>query len=557
MNNLTQREKILIYAVLSILPIVILFFGFNWFMNQLQAKSDELRTAQSQLADIETRSRVATNKAILRNEFRQRSLSAEETVAQGEYSDWLRDLVENEIKFSGPPKVSFLNKPPSIKSDLGDKRPIYDQFNFKLECTGTYQQVVDLLYQFYEKNYIHRITRLDLNLTAGKRTEGKIAFDRKRFTVKAQIQVLSLVDADEDGTRAPIGVDNYKLFYTTKDNEVIHTLDDYYAVVLRRNLFGFPNNAPDFGSRKKEFDFEEGDRISLRLSADDEDDDDLEYSLVSTDGKVSSDKIEQSRSGSFRLDIKELGTYEFRAEVVDKNYYPKSDTMLVSVVIEEKEVEPIKKEKPKPKFDHLKYTMLQGIPGNFNGKSICWIDARTLGETFKVAEGEEFEVADHQLKIVKINRRDAIIDIDGDQFRFGLGDSLRNPIEEILAAEKESKDDQSDSLAEKGKSEDRKPVDQESTESQTKEGKTIEVKTENPGGKQDPNGSAKSGSSEPSKDSTDDSPEEPAADKKTGSDTENQEGGDAEQESKPESDEEADATKKTTEKKSSDDQADS
>ena len=37
---------------------------------------------------------------------------------------------------------------------------------------------------------------------------------------------------------------------------------------------------------KKQLEFEEGERISFKLTADDEDEDDMEFSLVSTDGKV-------------------------------------------------------------------------------------------------------------------------------------------------------------------------------------------------------------------------------------------------------------------------------
>ena len=42
MNNLTQREKVLIYVIIGTLPVVMLYFGFNWFMGQLKAKSVKL-----------------------------------------------------------------------------------------------------------------------------------------------------------------------------------------------------------------------------------------------------------------------------------------------------------------------------------------------------------------------------------------------------------------------------------------------------------------------------------------------------------------------------------
>lgn len=467
MNNLTQREKVLIYVIIGTLPVVLLYFGFNWFMGQLKAKSVKLDQVSRQLADIDARSEQAIEKTLLKNQLKQRSLSSQENVAQGEYREWLRQLVEEDIKFKGAPKVTW-RVTTDFKSEFGKKNVIYKQLNFQLDCQGTYGQLVELLYKFYEKNYIHKITRLDLNLVKGKRVEGKVTFDRNKFNVKAQIQVLSLVDADE--ARSPIAVENIKLFYQDAETgEFISSLEDYNAIVMKRNLFGFPNNPPDFGSRKKTFDFEEGDRVSLRLSADDEDDDDLEYMLTSTDGKVNSDQIDQSRPGSFKLDIEKLGSYEFKAMVTDKANYPKSDDMLVVVNIEEKEPEPPKKDPdpPAPKFDPLKFTFLEAIVQNFAGQPICWINVRPLGTLHKVAAGAEFEVGKREVKVVKINRRDVIISIDGDQYLFSVNDSLGQPKGDRIASS-EPKEAKSDDDVDAGN-----------------DSKTLDVNTENPNASKD------------------------------------------------------------------------
>ena len=451
MNNLTQREKILIYAIVGTLPVLGLFFGFNWFMGQLKQKSLELDAVSRQLSDIELRADLAIEKAMLKNQLRQRSLASEENVAQGEYREWLRTLVEDDIEFQGTPKVTSRGNV-AYKSDFGSKNVIYTQLSFQLSCQGSYKQIVEFLYRFYERNYIHRITQLNLSLVKGKRVEGKVTYDRNRFNVKADIQVLSLVDADE--IRSPIGAENRKLFYQSKrEDRLVSSLRDYEQIILRRNLFGFPNNAPDFGSRKKEFDFEEGDRISLRLSADDEDDDDLEFSLVSTDGKVTSDQIEESRSGSFRLDIEKLGSYEFKASVVDKNYYPKTDEMLVVVNIEKKEPEPVRERpQPKPRFDPLKYTYLEAIVRDFAGTPTCWVNVRPFGKMHKVTLGAKFDVGRTEIEIIKINRRDAVISVDGDHYVFQVNDSLGDPQGDRLASssprKSRYKDEDDDSTSE-------------------------------------------------------------------------------------------------------------
>ncbi len=425
MNKLTDREKFLVYAIVGIVPVVILYFGFTYFMGEMTKRRANLRAVTSKLEKMQEDANYAMILTQVKNDLKQRSLAADQTAAQNEYRDWLQGLVENDIKFGGRPKVTPKATIP-IKSEVGKREVLYNQLNFTLDCVGSYKQIVDLLYKFYEKNYIHRIERMDLNLLREKGESGKLTFDRKRFTAKLQIQVLSLVDADDE--RTPEAVPNVKLFYDSKESEKhLSELEDYYSVILRRNLFGFPNNAPDFGSRKKQLEFEEGESISFKLTADDEDEDDMEFSLVSTDGKVKSEQIEAS-GGRFKLDISELGEYEFKSRVTDKNYYPKSDEMSVVVVIMEKEEE--KKDPPKvdpPKFDHTKFTVIYAVNSNIRGERFCGIEVRTLGKDYKLQIGEEFKVGDKKAKIIDINSRHAVIEMDGKRFAYAAGDVLGDP----------------------------------------------------------------------------------------------------------------------------------
>lgn len=426
MNNLSDREKYLVYAIIGILPVVVLYFGFTYFMGELTKRKATLRSATEKLNKMQNDANYATILVGVKNDLRQRSLAAGKTAANNEYRDWLVGLVENELKFAGTPNVKPKATIP-IKSDVGNRELLYNQLNFQLDCVGNYKQIVDLLYKFYEKNYIHRIERLTMNLARKKGSDGQLTFDRGRFNVQLQIQVLSLVDADEE--RTPEAVENIKLFYDSKESEKhLSELDDYYATILRRNLFGFPNNAPDFGSREKDFEFEEGEKVSIRLSADDEDDDDMEFSLVSVDGKVKSDQIEAASSGRFKLDISELGEYKFKARVTDKNYYPKSDEMSVVVIIEKKEEE--KKPEPKkdpPKFDHTKFTVIYAVNSNIRGERFCGIEVRTLGKDYKLQIGDEFKVGDVEAKIIDINSRHAVIEMDGKRYAYAAGDILGAP----------------------------------------------------------------------------------------------------------------------------------
>ena len=151
MNKLTDREKFLVYAIVGIVPVVILYFGFTYFMGEMTKRRANLRAVTSKLEKMQEDANYAMILTQVKNDLKQRSLAADQTAAQNEYRDWLQGLVENDIKFGGRPKVTPKATIP-IKSEVGKREVLYNQLNFTLDCVGSYKQIVDLLYKFYEKN---------------------------------------------------------------------------------------------------------------------------------------------------------------------------------------------------------------------------------------------------------------------------------------------------------------------------------------------------------------------------------------------------------------------
>lgn len=87
-----------------------------------------------------------------------------------------------------------------------------------------------------------------------------------------------------------------------------------------------------------------------------------------------------------------------------------------------------------PKFDPGKYAYLSAIMG-FSGEPTVWVNARASGETFKLREGETFDVGDIHAKIIRVSRPDstgrhfpkyAEIEFDGKPWRVYMGDNLRD-----------------------------------------------------------------------------------------------------------------------------------
>ena len=163
MNNLSSREKTLAFIVAGIVPVVVLFFGFTYFIGQKNKKSQELTNVTQQLSDIQFREDQAELKRFAQNQFKQRSLASDVSIAKSEYREWLQGLVEKKIGFDGPPKVTYTAAVP-YKSDFGQNKELYTKLNFQLDCSGSYKQIVDFLYQFYEKNYLNQaFTHKSLN----------------------------------------------------------------------------------------------------------------------------------------------------------------------------------------------------------------------------------------------------------------------------------------------------------------------------------------------------------------------------------------------------------
>lgn len=91
---------------------------------------------------------------------------------------------------------------------------------------------------------------------------------------------------------------------------------------------------------------------------------------------------------------------------------------------------PPRQEAPKlepPRFDPSKYAYLTAIVGVDNEPE-AWLIIRTTGKRLKLREGGTFEVGEYRGKVLRINRRDAEVEIDGEKWLFPIGDNLREMV---------------------------------------------------------------------------------------------------------------------------------
>lgn len=89
-----------------------------------------------------------------------------------------------------------------------------------------------------------------------------------------------------------------------------------------------------------------------------------------------------------------------------------------------KEAEPRPPETPKPPFDAAKYVFLTAVL-EVDGQQQAWIRSRTTDQTFRLREGDTFEIGTFRATVATIGPRDVELEIDGAKHRVPLGMNIR------------------------------------------------------------------------------------------------------------------------------------
>src|SRR5439155_5029664 len=110
-----------------------------------------------------------------------------------------------------------------------NERDLFVQTTFSVDAQGTLPQVVDFLYAFYSVDWLHRITKLNLQ---------PIRNDPKLLDVSITVEAISLRKAKdaEEMERRP------------SDRLKFGDWNDYQEFIVGRNIFGPPNHAPQIAS---------------------------------------------------------------------------------------------------------------------------------------------------------------------------------------------------------------------------------------------------------------------------------------------------------------------
>lgn len=411
-ENLTPRERILSLAVLTLVPIGLLFMGVFWFIGKYNDNNMQIVGLTDQVNSEESKMLAAKKANIRRNYYRSISLPSDIVDASNDYQTWLLKLVRDEIKMS---KNSIK---PQASADLRvSNKTIGRTKQFTLLVDADLQQFTDFLTRFYSVDLLHRISSIKINPISMGAAGGK-KLRTGKLSLSITIEVVSLVDAD-------ISRD-----FTQQFRKLNRTAEEYQTAILRRNIFGPANNLPTIAARPSSSYTSDTD-IKVSVSGNDLDENDLlkfELAESSIEGAKLIQSDEKDRRASLEIPGQPEGKYEFKILVRDNGFPAKQTEEVVSVTFKNRppKSQPAK-DPEKPPFKHATQTRITSIVKDKSDHWFVWIKVRTTGESYQLQVNESFELDGKQWTVRSIEPSRAIIEVESQLLTFRPTDPFDQP----------------------------------------------------------------------------------------------------------------------------------
>ncbi len=332
-ENMTKREKMLAAVVAALVPIGMLFFGFMWFMDKVEANYLEMDTLASAVEAQEDLEFQAAKAKIRREFYRTISIPSNLNDAKEQYSTWLSNLAAR----NSMEAFEFGQAAGQARNFKDNK--VFDPVTYRISFDGTLENFANLLYDFETAAILHRIRSLTVNPPNRTADAGAdSSYSKGLLKINMEVDVLSLVDAD--GAR---DLDQLKIppdsFISFRDRREDQSAEEYKQKVLGtiagRNIFSPGNSPPVFETVDAEV--TAGQKISFSIEADDPDNKDrLLFELISSE--LSEPEIKQATPKAKRINFSaaaaEIGTYKVVVRATD-NGNPRKSTdqeILINVV---------------------------------------------------------------------------------------------------------------------------------------------------------------------------------------------------------------------------------
>ena len=434
-ENLSEREKKLVMVIGAVLPIVILFFAFMWFMDRYESNESDLDSLNSQIEIEKSKTRRGMLASQRQNYYRKASLPAKTNRVRSIYRNWLDDLI---IKEAGMTHlgVKFRDNAGAL---IHERQPIANRVVFTARPKGTLPQLITFLHAFYSADHLHRINKLSIKpISVAKR--GKAATLTGDLQMEFEIETLSLVDAPESIESFPVW------------NRELPEVETYSDRILARNIFGPANNKPSFKDpRKLKFTIAKsaadasGKFVTVQVTAADADKDDLlAFELLTKNPDVESGVVlgDQPRTASVRsisLKVPQQSAptvIPISMKVSDDGLPAKEDTIEFKVVFEAPrmaDVKPPKAAEPEPEpIEYANHTYVRGLVKGGDGRWVAIIVNQLTSQSLqKLAVDDSIEVDGETWKVVGVDKKSVTFEVDGERRSFKNGSNLAEPMKAL------------------------------------------------------------------------------------------------------------------------------
>lgn len=379
---MSKREKLLAAGVASIAGLL----GGNYAINTVrsgfdeqQAKIDRTKSNIEKLEDVIFQGKLNAKKI---DGIREKSLPSDPERVLSTYTTWLTEVGE-EVGIQG----LFVGKYGSPKP-----KDAFTEYAFVLKGKCRTDQVIELLAEYYDQDFLHTIESLQMN---------PVARERDLFELELRSRALALKDAPKEVTPSEEPSGRLKM-----------DVDKYKDVILARNPFSPPNKAPSIETDSR-LEIVVGDRWSESLKASDEEGHSVDWEIVGE----APEGVELNGS---RLNYSPESTGEVLVTVraSDSGWPSMSTEKRIRLVVNEAEKEVVKVEPPK--FDDATKAFASAIVEGAKGPQVC-VRVLTKSETLWLSVGDEIDVGTVQASVVEISPAGSFVEFQSGDRRWTLG----------------------------------------------------------------------------------------------------------------------------------------
>ena len=375
-ENLSQREKVLAALVGSLVPLALLVMAVMWFMGQQTDRTTKIENLLTQIKIEKQRVTEALNANQRRLYYRSVSLPSNFQDASNKYRQLVKELVRDDVGMA----YRSLNSKMPAKLTFGGE-VIGRTELFDLRATTDLEKLIEFLTKFYQLDLLHRINSITLTPKAAGTSGARANIRTGQLAFSAQIEVLSLVDADAERE------------FEKHFRKLAVSPEDYRNSILKRNIFGPANNTPTVTVSKSSSYYSDKD-IRIPINGKDADkNQNLIFSIL--DPPIASAKLEQKKPTDSRAYLtipkQPKGEYTFKIQVADNGYPPKSSETEFKITVKDRVAKkPTVKKTIKKPIKDIRETRITAIVKDKSGAWQVWIKIRTKGDKHKLKEGESF-----------------------------------------------------------------------------------------------------------------------------------------------------------------------